>query len=148
METSYGAYSSQWNQIRKRIESCNYLDIHEVNLYDYNGNFIFEGKIYENIVDNEKKLDFFKKSRKYAIDEIKSGKYDCIIELGSGWGSNIFYFYTEYPELNIDVISGEYTMEGVETQKYVKDKYFSDKNLSIYSFNYLESFNFFTPLHI
>jgi hypothetical protein len=55
--------------------------------------------------------------------------YDLIIELGSGWGRNIFYYLSKYDLSKINIISGEYTESGCDAQKFIKNKFYTLEHL-------------------
>tara|TARA_Y100000389_G_C17380314_1_gene474000 strand:+ start:14 stop:1240 length:1227 start_codon:yes stop_codon:yes gene_type:complete len=89
------------------------------------------GKKYNKVnIDN-----FFYKSRSYAMDIINKGNYDCIIEFGSGWGRNIFFFLDNNIK-EIPIIAGEYTSGGLKLCNKIKNDNYSSKNIKIIHFDY------------
>ena len=128
----FKTYNNYWNNIKNFISRQKELDIWSIT---YNT----ECRQAPHCVDNGQLLklpgkqmkDKFIAKRKYIADKIQD--YDAVVELGSGWGRNIFHFITSYDLSNIDVISGEWTESGLETQKLIKAR-FIDKDVHIYHF--------------
>lgn len=135
-------------EIKKIIEDKSNLDICDIILnYEENGTNIFfdKGKRLE-VEDYDEKVKLFKKSREYIVDDIRKNNYDCIIELYSGWGKNIFYLLNEITNLNIDVISGVLKEEDIEIQNYINDKFYQKKNLKICQIDFDDFDNFFETI--
>ena len=165
---SFDIYTNQWKTIlkyiRKQYEKMNLdktipkenFDVFDV-LYNrckyseiseliYCGNIINVNQNYQLI------KNYFEKSRQHVIDDIgdiddidkNTKKYDLLIEFGSGWGTNVFYYISK--NIDIKIISGEYTNIGVETQQFIKDKYYPNSNLDIYQFDFNNSDDFFNKI--
>ena len=105
---------------------------------------IKNGKI-KKISSKKEFIEEFKKSREYAYN--KFNNYDAIVELGSGWGRNIFTYLNENDLSNIDIYSGEFTESGLEIQKYLNDNFYKKNNLHIFHFDYNNSNIFFKRIN-
>ena len=144
MSSVYNEYNNTWESIHNYIKMLDNIDIIDVtfnkeceSIY----NIIYEGK-YININNiYEKKKFYFFKSREKIIELIKKNNFDVIVELGSGWGRNIFHYLHSYPEIfnDLNIISGEYTKSGCDAQEYIKKQFFSDAKLQIFEFDYYNS---------
>jgi hypothetical protein len=142
----YIEYNDFWNNMlniiksKKKFNSLNITFDNEcgkINEIIHNGEFININN------DINKKIEYFKKSRDYTTQLLQENKYDLIIELGSGWGRNIFYYMENNILNNYEIISGEYTDSGCAAQEYIKNKYFKNENITIYKFDFNNSKSFF-----
>jgi len=154
-ENSYKQYNQCWKNIKKYIETKNTFTMEDIFDISFNKE-ICPNKIYKiPIIHNNKIItannyedckNYFEKSRSYSLNQENIEKYDAIIELGSGWGRNIFYYINKFNLTNKKIISGEYTNEGVEAQLFIKNKFFKNHNLEIFSFDFNNSENFFEKI--
>ena len=144
MSSVYNEYNNTWESIHNYIKMLDNIDIIDVTFNRECGpiyNIIDEGK-YININNiYEKKNFYFFKSREKIIELILKNNFDVIIELGSGWGRNIFHYLKSYPNIfnDLNIISGEYTKGGCDTQEYIKKTFFPDAKLQIFEFDYYNS---------
>ena len=120
-------YITKW-ELRKRIQEKPY--------------YIKKGRIANIKNDNDFKLAF-DFSRKPVLDAINTNNYDAIIELGAGFGRNMYYYSSLIQDISSSIYIGEYTPGGIHTAKYIKNKYFSDKMINIFHFDYNNSDGFF-----
>ena len=149
MSNIYNEYNNYWKNIRNYIEGKKKFSLYDI----YDITFNIECKEINNIIQNGKyininnnileKYKYFDISRHESLNENTINNYDLIIELGSGWGRNIFYYINKYNLENTKIISGEYTEEGCEAQKYIKNNFYKTNNLDIYYFDYNNSNDFF-----
>ena len=147
----FANYNNYWRVISDKIKKINSFDACEIT-YDLecscatgaivNGRYVDFGQ--SNDIKQECK-NIFSQSRKYMGDKLL--EYDAIVELGSGWGRNLFHYLSTYDLSNVDIYSGEYTESGMEAQKYLKDKFFCKANMSIFHFDYNDSDLFFQRLN-
>jgi len=136
-------YTHQWSKMLHIIKNHKDLifDPYIIQAIERNHNFSFN-KIIKNgkfISFNNSFEDFktnFDFSRKPVIDLLKTKKYDTVIELGSGWGRNMFYYKSLLPNLEFSIFMGEYTPGGIAAGNAIKNKYFTNKNIYQYHFNY------------
>lgn len=156
---SYQIYTTQWDDIGRKIKKNYYKNFKEgetpkfsvLHILYYHCNyrkqkfFIYKGKEVNVNSSFDSIKEYFDKSRYHVIDELKNNKYDLLIEFGSGWGVNLYYYLSKYPSLlkDIKIISGEYTESGVEIQKFIKEKYYPKINMDIYQFDFNNSNSFF-----
>jgi hypothetical protein len=154
MDKAYNEYNNTWLNVlnnfkNKNITNLNKNDIVFGEYSNLNNNLkhikkvINNGKITD--ISENNHIDLWEKSREYTLDVLNNESYDLIIELGSGYGRNIFYYLFEHKNKfqNIEIISGEYTKEGCNAQIYLKEKFFKDSNIQIYRFDYNNSDEFF-----
>jgi len=146
MNNIYLEYNSTWLKVKNKLEYVQNINIYDLIFGEDNSIFnrvISNGKIIN--IDDSEKLNYWEKSRKYMIDNLDNNDYDLIVELGSGYGRNIFYYLYQFKNklINTEIISGEYTQGGCDTQNYIKNKFFNDSNLKIYRFDYNNSKDFF-----
>jgi len=151
MSDAYTNYNNQWLNVKNNFKNKQKLELNDIIFGEgefHVNNIIYDDKIIN--INNEKsqKIYYFEKSRQYIIDIMNKDKYDLVIELGSGYGRNIFYYLKQYDTLfnNIEIISGEYTPEGCETQRHIKDLYFTNSNINIHRFDYNSSEEFFNKI--
>lgn len=90
----------------------------------------------------------FDYSRRPVYDLIKDNEYDTVIELGSGFGRNMFYYLSLLGGLNSSIVMGEYTLGGLEAANYIKRKYFGQRKVQIYNFDYNSPQLFFEQLKL
>jgi len=142
-------YENYWNIIFSDIKKKNKFELNDI--FDINFNkeiinvekVIYKGEIIHiNNIRTEKEK-YFNLSRQYTLNEKNINNYDLIIELGSGWGRNIFYYINKYNLKNTKIISGEYADSGCNAQKFIKNKFFNEHDLDIYNFDYNNSDSFF-----
>ena len=149
----YNEYNNYWNNIKNIIHTKEKFSLDEI--YDISfsnecgqiNTIIHEGKYIDINNDYLQKIEFFNKSRDESLNINNINDYDLIIELGSGWGRNIFYYLSKYDLSNINIISGEYTESGCEAQKFIKNKFYNKNNLEIYNFDYNNSDDFFKNIN-
>jgi hypothetical protein len=147
---AYNEYNNTWYKVKNIIENIittngifDICDISYRNESDYPINKIIYNNKYIDIKNNFAEIiKYFSLSRVHVIEELNNAKHDVIIELGSGWGRNIFHYLLNY-NIDIDIISGEYTEFGVKCQEMIKNKYFPNKSLFIDYFDYNNSGKFF-----
>ena len=145
-DNKFITYNNYWNMIGESIKKLSSFDPYNIT-YNFEGitdKIIVNGKIL-NISSEKSFKDIFFKTRQYA--GCKFSDYDAVVELGSGWGRNLFIYLTEYDLSNIDIYSGEFTESGIEIQKYIKDKFFYESNLNIFHFDFNNSDIFFKRLN-
>ncbi len=146
MTNSYNEYNNTWNMVKNYIQKKKNFDVFDVTFNHECSNIesIYYLDNYEKINnDYELKKLYFCKSRSYVSELIKNNNFDLIIELGSGWGRNIFHFLNENIINNVDIVSGEYTQGGCDTQEYINNNYVNYDKLKIYRFDYNNSSDFF-----
>ena len=90
----------------------------------------------------------FDYSRKPVYNLIKDNEYDTVIELGSGYGRNMFYYLSLLDGLDSNVVMGEYTPGGIDAAKYIKNRYFGDRKVQIHHFDYNNPRLFFEQLKL
>jgi hypothetical protein len=148
-------YTQHWNDILKLINS---LDMKIYNPYILSAYEIIQNKTQFTIkcIVNGKTTTVnsqneFIRAVDYSLKEqfnlMKNNTYDTVIELGSGFGRNMFYFASNIlKDFNGNIIMGEYTPGGIMTSKYIKEKFFIDKNIKTYHFDYNNSDLFFEQI--
>jgi hypothetical protein len=150
--TVYNEYNSYWANVGKYIKTKKLFNLDDVIDVTFNLEKLKEAKYayYLGDIYNANTLELQKKyfilSRKYIEDLIKSNEYDLVIELGSGWGRNIFYYLSQDIPNNVNIVSGEYTDEGCEIQKYINNKFFKNNKLNVFKFDYNDSTDFFKKI--
>ena len=152
----FNDYNKYWNKIIKKFDVYNndkfdiffskeipINDNKKINIF-YNDNIITLKATYKNI------NKYFNLSRNYVENEILKNEYDCIIEFGSGWGRNIFHYCNKLQEKldNIHLIGGEYTKSGLLCANKIKDKYFNNKKINFYHFDYNNPELFFEQISL
>ena len=144
----YNEYNSYWENIGNFIRKQGNLDIYNItfnNECPRIDNVIYKGNTIK--IDNnyELKKQYHNTTLSYIENIIANSNYDVIIELGSGWGRNLFYFIKHCNHNKHKYISGEYTQSGIDIQNYLKNRFFNrdDIDLDIYSFDYNNSHLFF-----
>tara|TARA_R110002074_G_scaffold386746_1_gene568582 strand:- start:6049 stop:7317 length:1269 start_codon:yes stop_codon:yes gene_type:complete len=154
--TSAGAdYTNQWANIMRALKSVkmSHYDPYLLTFLEVKQGLatrpqcIKDGALVPLRTPAEFKLAF-DYSRRPVRDLIKGNKYDTIIELGSGFGRNMFYFMSVLDGLDSNVVMGEYTPGGLETAKYIKNRYFGDRKVQIHHFDYNNPRLFFEQLKL
>lgn len=151
-EQVFKTYNEYWRKIKESImnENVEKFDSVFMSLNEFGKkseiDVYYLNKVQTIKFNYENIKKYFDLSRKYTLDIINRNNFDCVIEFGCGWGRNIFHFVDKIDNLNI--IGGEYTPEGVKCFNYIKDKFYSDKSIKIFQFDYNNPELFFENLSI
>jgi len=142
-------YELYWLNLGNIIKSKKKLDIIDIT-FNSDGlpsenNVVYNGKIFKN-VDFNKQKEVWLKYYDILNKSLKEDAYDLVIELGSGWGRNIFYLIQSNSLKDIKIISGEYTNSGCDIQKYIQKTFFNKIDIDIHKFDYNNSTNFFNTI--
>lgn len=144
--SNYASYTREWSKVGNIINNNNKLNIiditfnHECPPID---SIIYKGTPIKINNNYEKKIEYFNKYFEILEEKIKLEEYDVIIELGSGWGRNIYYMLQKNIINNQRIISGEFNKTGCIIQESIKNNFFKNQHLNIYHFDYKNSNNFF-----
>ena len=148
-------YDNTWNNIFKKINNYNenkfnILFSGELKLNNKNINVFYKDKKMQCISNQKNIYGYYDLSRKYVEDDILKNNYDCIIEFGSGWGRNIFHYYNKISDKlkQSQVIGCEYTKHGLLCAEKIKNKYYNDKNVKFFHFDYNNPELFFEQLSL
>ena len=147
-------YTNQWNNILNTIKQINmtsydpylitFLELR--NRFNTKPYYIKDG-VQTPLTNTALFQQAFDYSRLPVWELIKNGDYDTIIELGSGFGRNIYY-YISLLKHDCNFYMGEYTAGGIETAIYIKNRYFSNKKIQINHFDYNNFDVFFEQLKL
>jgi len=134
----YNEYNSYWENIGNFIRKQANLDIYNItfnNECPRIDNVIYKGNTIK--IDNnyELKKQYHNTTLSYIENIIANSNYDAIIELGSGWGRNLFYFIDyNNSHLFFDNIKAKYnlnnifvfTHHSIEQITYLQDTFFTN----------------------
>lgn len=145
-------YTNQWNNILKIIIKINMqkYDPYKITYIELEKRLIKKPYFYKNGISTPlTNYLMFKEAFDYLhkplLDILEVKKYDSIVELGSGFGRNIYY-YASLLKYKYNFYMGEYTEGGISTANYIKNKYYNDHKIKINHFDYNNSSIFFEQL--
>tara|TARA_B110000858_G_C17675987_1_gene414220 strand:+ start:27 stop:857 length:831 start_codon:yes stop_codon:yes gene_type:complete len=145
---SYETYNKQWGNVNNYIEKASTFNplfiTHTIERgYLKNSNCIDNGKVVK--LQNIKQFKKMYLKKLGIINDFKN--VDTIIELGAGWGRMIFTILEKFNiDKKINIITGEFTEEGIATQQNIKNKFKKDLNMEILHLDYENSKPFFDVL--
>lgn len=146
-------YTNQWNNIFNLVGKINiqeyepyYITFVELQKRLITKPYYLKSGIQTPLNDYSMFTSAFDYSRKPLLDIIETKKYESIVELGSGFGRNIYYYASKLLDKNYNFYMGEYTQGGISAANLIKDKFFKNKKIKINHFDYNNSDTFFEQL--
>ena len=118
-------YGERWGKIHQSLKSNEFADLGETFDYimhnHYKSDMLFH--INENIYYTKNSLGFKDYVNRKTADILSMymASDDTLVELGSGWGRNLFYFL--HNKLCSKIIGGEYSEEGLATADFISKKF-------------------------
>lgn len=118
-------YDEKWSKVHEIIKDNEFVDLGEtlrhVMCSNYASDILFH--IDENIYYSENSLSVkdYINEKISDILSIYMTSDDTLVELGSGWGKNLFYFLEK--KLCRKVVGGEYSKEGLAAADFISRKF-------------------------